>query len=363
MTAKKSTMAGLLAVMVASAAIVTDCSDANRDPRTLPPVVRIATAAPGGSSTQTYTGVVASRVQSDLGFRVGGRITARLVNVGDTVEAGQVLMRLDANDLTLAAAGQEQAVSAARARAVQAAAEERRYHELLASGWVSRRAYDQIQASAAAAAAELRAAQAQAGVARNAAQYTVLRATAPGVIVEALAEPGQVIAAGQPVLRLAQAGPREAVVSLPENVRPAIGSVALATLYNGAGGGTAQLRQLSDAADPRTRTFEARYVLSDEAADAALGSTVTIALAASGGSAVRVPIAALHDGGKGPGVWVLASDRRHVRWRPVKVTALGDEDAVIGNGLKPGEQFVAMGAHLLRDGQEVRPAPASGGAL
>ena len=363
MTARTSTLAGLVAMAIAAGAIVTGCTDASEDPRTLTPVVRIATAASGGAAAQTYTGVVASRVQSDLGFRVGGRITARLVNVGDTVKAGQVLMRLDANDLMLAAGAQEQAVVAARARADQAAAEERRYNELAASGWVSRRAYDQIQASAAAAAAELRAVQAQAGVARNAAQYAVLRATASGVIVEALAEPGQVIAAGQPVLRLAQAGPREAVVSLPEGVRPAIGSVARATLYNGAGRGTARLRQLSDAADPRTRTFEARYVLGGDAAEAALGSTVSIAFAGNGGSAVRVPIAALHDGGKGPGVWVLTPDRRHVRWRRVSVSALGDEDAAIADGLRPGEQFVAMGAHLLRDGQEVRPAVASGGAL
>ena len=361
MTARSDTKKGLL--MLASALGLAGCGEVERDPRTLPPVVRVAAATSGGHSTQSYSGVVASRVQSDLGFRVGGRITARLVDVGDSVRPGQVLLRLDAGDLALAAAAQEQAVAAARARSSQAAAEERRYRELVAAGWATRRTFEQVQAAAAAAAADFRAAQAQASVARNEARYATLTATAPGVVVQTMAEPGQVVAAGQLVLRLAHAGPREAVVSLPEAVRPALGSAATATLYNGTGTGTARLRQLSDAADPRTRTFEARYVLCGDAANAALGSTVTIALTVAGETGVRVPIAALHDAGKGPGIWVLAPDRLHVRWRPVTLVALGDEDVTIGKGLRSGEQFVTMGAHLLRDGQSVRPAPASGGSL
>lgn len=353
--------------VIAAAVTLAGCGKAERDPRTLPPVVRIATAQPGSGGERSFSGVVASRVQSDLGFRVGGRITQRLVDVGDTVRAGQELLRLDSSDLGLAAAAQGQAVAAARARAVQAASEERRYRDLVAAGAISALAYDQAKTAAAAAAAQLRAAEAQAGVARNETRYAVLRAGRAGVVVATLAEPGQVVAAGQPVLRLAEAGPREAVVSLPETIRPAIGSVATATLYDGGRQGPARLRQLSDAADPRTRTFEARYVLGGGASGAALGSTVTIALADAGAGAaasgVRVPITALHDAGKGPGVWVLAADRRHVRWRPVTLAALGEEDVTIARGLRPGEAFVAMGAHLLRDKQAVRPARAAGGRL
>ncbi|WP_085811400.1 efflux RND transporter periplasmic adaptor subunit [Sphingomonas sp. TZW2008] len=366
---------GVIAVIGALAG----CDKAEIDPRTLPPVVRIATAQPGGATGRSFSGVVAARVQSDLGFRVGGRIVRRLVNVGDTVRAGQELMRLDASDLGLAAAAQGQAVAAARARAVQATSEERRYRDLVAAGAVSALVYDQAKTAAAAATAQVRAAEAQAGTARNAARYAVLRASTAGVIVETLAEPGQVVAAGQPVLRVAEAGPREAVVNLPETIRPAIGSIASATLYGdgvsgeeqggGGGRGPARLRQLSDAADPRTRTFEARYVLGGGAAGAALGSTVSIALADAGGGGggdgggVRVPIAALRDAGRGPGVWVLAPDQRHVRWRPVTLAALGDEDVTIGRGLRAGEAFVTMGAHLLRDGQAVRPTRASGAGL
>lgn len=355
--------AGLLFMAAVSLLVSTGCSEAEPDPRTLPPIVRVTTAGQNGGAANQFTGVVASRVQSDIGFRVGGRIMARRVNVGESVRPGQVLLQLDGSDLALAAAAQEQAVVAARARAAQAASEERRVRDLVAAGWVSKRAFDQVQNAAAAAAADLRAAEAQAAVARNAAHYAVLSATAPGIVVQTLAEPGQVVAAGQPVLRLAGAGPREAVINLPETVRPALGSVATATLYNGAGTGTARLRQLSNAADPRTRTFEARYVLEGPAAAAALGSSVTIALAGSGEPGIRIPVAALRDAGKGPGVWVLTPDRRHVRWRPVTLAALGEEEITIGSGLAADEAFVAMGAHLLHDGQEVRPARASGSGL
>lgn len=353
--------------VIAAATALAGCGNAERDPRTLPPVVRIATAGQATDGERSFSGVVASRVQSDLGFRVGGRITQRLVDVGDTVRAGQDLLRLDSNDLGLAAAAQGQAVAAARARAMQAASEERRYRDLVDAGAISALTYDQAKTAAAAAAAQLRAAEAQAGVARNETRYAVLRTGHAGVVVATLAEPGQIVAAGQPVLRLAEAGPREAVVSLPETIRPAIGSLATATLYDGGRQSPARLRQLSDAADPRTRTFEARYVLLGSAAVAALGSTVTIAIPSAGTNAaeggVRVPIAALHDAGKGPGVWILSADRRHVRWRPVTLAALGDEEATVTRGLRPGEAFVAVGAHLLRDGQAVRPTRAAGGRL
>lgn len=327
------------------------------DPRTDAPVVRVATAAPAASGERRFSGVVTARVQSDLGFRVGGKVVARLVDAGQAVRRGQPLMRIDATDYALGVTAQNELVEAARARAVQTASDERRLKGLVAAGAVSAIAYDQAKAAADTAKAQLDAAEAQARVSRNAAGYAVLIADADGVVVETLAEPGQVVAAGQPVIRLARAGPREATITLPETVRPAVGSLATAYGFNGQAVGQARLRQLSDAADPRTRTFEAKYVLSGAAAQAPLGSTMVVALPGQAGVAIKgleAPIGALYDTGKGPGVWVVKPGASTVDWRPVQVSGVGAETVTITGGLRGGEQFVALGAHMLHQGQRVR---------
>ncbi|VAP38262.1 Co/Zn/Cd efflux system membrane fusion protein [Klebsiella pneumoniae] len=327
------------------------------DPRTRPPLVRAATVVSADDASRAFTGVVVARVQSDLGFRVQGKILERLVDTGQTVKRGQPLMRLDPVDLRLQAQAQQQAVAAARARAKQAAADEVRYRGLVAAGAVSASAYDQIKAAADTARAELSAAQAQANVAQNATGYAVLLADADGVVVDTLAEPGQVVSAGQPVVRLARAGQREAIVQLPETLRPAPGSEAQATLYGtGKQSSPAKLRLLSDAADPVTRTFEARYVLEGALAGAPLGSTVTLHLAEdkTAHQVMQVPLAAIYDPGKGPGVWSISGKPARVSWRSVQVLGLGDDAARVTGSLKPGEQVVALGAHLLHDGEAVR---------
>lgn len=324
------------------------------DPRTGPPLVQVATVRPADAASRGFTGVVAARVQSDLGFRVGGKVIARLVDIGQTVRRGQVLMRIDPTDLGLAESGQRETVAAARARAIQAAADEKRLHGLVAAGAISQRDYDAAKAAADGARAQLAAAQASANSAGNARDYATLRADADGVVVETLAEPGQVVAAGQTVLRLARQGPREAAVSLPEAYHPAIGSSAIATVEGVAGSLPARLRQLSGSADPRTRTFDARYVLTGAAAQAPLGRTVTLALPGAGTQGVRVPLGAVHDGGKGPGVWIVPASGG-VRWRPVRIARLEAEEAVLAAGLTPGERVVALGADQLHDGEAVRP--------
>lgn len=334
------------------------CSKAPADPRVGPPLVRVATVGAAGQSRRTFTGIVSARVQSDLGFRVPGKIVERLVDTGQVVRRGQPLMRIDRTDLALATVAQAGSVAAARAKALQTAADEARYRDLVSAGAVSASAYDQAKAAADAARAQLNAAQAQAGVARNEAGYSVLVADADGVVVETLAEPGQVVSAGQTVVRLAHAGPREATVSLPETIRPAIGSTASAAIFNAAASGSARLRQLSSAADPMTRTFDARYVLEGAAANAPLGATVTIALTdAKTAGAMEVPLSALFDNGHGPGVWIVAGSPLQVTWRPVRLSGLGDETATIADGVKAGEHFVALGAHLLHQGEAVRIAP------
>ncbi len=275
------------------------------------------------------------------------------MNAGDRVRRGQSLMRIDPTDLGLAVAEQQEAVASARARAAQAAADERRLRGLDQTGAISAQAYDQAKAAADSAQAQLAAAEATARTAGNARDYAVLRADADGVVVDTLAEPGQVIAAGQVAVRLAQEGPREAAVSLPETVRPAIGSTAVATIEGAAAGSPARLRQLSDAADPHTRTFDARYVLTGEAALVPLGRTVDVALVMRGDGNVAVPLGALHDFGSGPGVWVLSAAGR-VQWRGVRVARLDAESAVVAAGLRPGERVVALGADQLHADEIVR---------
>jgi len=348
---------GSLLILSGAALAMSACSQTPADPRLGPQLVRVASAENDGTSQREFTGVVSARVQSDLGFRVAGKIVQRLVDTGQVVHRGQPLMRIDRTDLALETVAQSSTVAAARARALQTGADERRYRDLVSAGAVSASAYDQAKAAADTARAQLAAAQAQAGVARNEAGYSVLLADADGVVVETLGEPGQVVTAGQTVVRLAHAGPREATIDLPETVRPAIGSTASASVFDGSGAGTARLRQLSSAADPQTRTFEARYVLEGSAANAPLGATVTIGLSdPNAAPAMKVPLAALYDNGHGPGVWIVGGRPLHVAWRPVRVVALGEESATIGGGIRPGERFVALGAHLLHQGEVVRVA-------
>jgi RND family efflux transporter MFP subunit len=330
------------------------------DPRQERPLVRLATAAPATGPERGFTGIVGARVQSNLGFRVAGKIVQRLVNVGQQVKAGQPLMRIDETDLRLALTAKRNAVAAARATVVQLEADEQRYASLRNSGWVSRQRYEQTKAALDTATAQLAAAEAEASVAENEATYSVLVADADGTVVETLGEPGQVVSAGQTVVRLAHAGPREAVVALPETIRPAIGSVAEASVYGGNGRRyTAHLRQLSDSADAQTRTFEARYVLDGDAAAAPLGSTVTLRLASQARQTeVQVPLGAVLDDGQKTGVWVLDRATSTVRFRPVKLVRVSGETAVI-SGLSPGDPIVSLGAHLLHEGTRVRTASES----
>jgi RND family efflux transporter MFP subunit len=264
-------------------------------------------------------------------------------------------MRIDVTDFAHVITTQTQNVEAARAKAQQASADEVRYRGLVSTGAVSASTYDQFKANSDAAQAQLAAAESQALVAKDEGDYALLVADSDGIVVETLAEPGQVVSAGQTVVKLAHAGPREAAVNLPETIRPALGSTVRATVYGKTDSVEAHLRQLSDAADPTTRTFEARYVLGGADAKAPLGVTVTIQLpGAADTNGLTVPIAAITDRGKGPGVWVVNEKSSTVSFRPVRVVRLGDEDATLSGGIRPGEQIVALGAHLLSEGQQVR---------
>ncbi|WP_042702711.1 efflux RND transporter periplasmic adaptor subunit [Azospirillum sp. B506] len=359
---------GVLTAALGAAAFVTlsmhtQEASAVSDPRQEAPIVRLAEAVPVARAERGFTGVVGARVQSNLGFRVPGKIIERLATVGQPVKAGQPLMRIDETDLRLALTAKRNAAAAARATVVQTQADERRYASLVNDGWATRQRHEQAKAALDTARAQLASAEADARVAENEATYSVLVADSDGTVVETLGEPGQVVAAGQTVIRIAQAGPREAVVALPETIRPPIGSPAEASLYGTDGQRYgAHLRQLSDAADAQTRTYEARYVLDGDAASAPLGATVTIRLTGLTGRTdnIQVPLGAVLDDGRRTGVWTLDRTSSTVRFQPVRLVRVSGETAVI-SGIGLGDPVVSLGAHLLQEGARVRTASESGG--
>jgi len=356
-------LGGFLIAGLGVAAFLTLSGEAVSDPRQNAPLVRLVAATRVTESERAFTGIIGAKVQSNLGFRVPGKIVERLVNVGQQVKSGQPLMRIDQTDLGLVLAAKRSAVAAARASAVQANADERRYAMLVGEGAISQQRYEQAKAASDTAKAQLAAAEADARVASNEAAYSVLVADADGTVVETLAEPGQVVSAGQTVVRLAQSGPREAVVALPETVRPAIGSLAEARIYGEDRYRlTAHLRQLSDSADAQTRTYEARYVLDGRDAEAPLGATVTIWLTSQAREPeIEVPLGAVLDDGQKTGVWVLDRRTSTVRFRPIKLVRVTDETAVI-SGLNSTDPIVSLGAQLLHEGERVKSSSESRGS-
>lgn len=325
-----------------------------------PPYVRSFTVITAGSNDAQFTGVIHARTESDLGFRVPGKIIEKLVKDGDHVKGGQALMRLDPTDLQLAAAAAREAMEAARAQNKLALADERRLHKLVAMKAVSVQEYDRAKSSADATTAQLKAAVAHSAQLENQVGYAVLKAEADGVIMETLADVGQVVGAGTVVIRLAHHGPREAVVNLPEGeAKVATKSTAVANLYAVPGQTfPAQLRELSAMADPLTRTYQARYTLSGAGENAPLGATVTVHLDREDTDGAvpqyEIPIGALYDGGTGTSVWVIDPDTSTVSRQPVEVIKLGSETALISKGLKLGERILALGAHLVTEGEQVK---------
>ena len=326
-----------------------------------PPVVRTVTPVPSRGNGSRFTGVVHARYESALGFRVAGKIAERMVDPGVHVRAGQPLMRLDSTDFDLAVKAAHAAVETARATATQAAADESRRRTLVGQGWATQQAYEQSKASADADAAQLASALAQEKQTVDQAGYAVLRTDADGVVMEVPADPGQVIAAGQTVVRLARDGAREAVVDLPEGGPADATHEAAASLYTDPSTTfPATLRELSAMADPLTRTYRARYVLDGAGQAAPLGATVTLRLAAtSGAPTFDVPTGALFDDGHGPAVWAVDAAASTVSSRPVHVIRIGDEDVTVEGDLTTLDRIVALGAHLLRAGQQIDPADPS----
>jgi RND family efflux transporter MFP subunit len=326
---------------------------------TSPRLVRAYMVTSAGGDSMEYTGVIHARTESDLAFRVSGKIIEKLVKAGDHVKRGQALMQLDPTDLRLAANAAQSAVEAARAQNKRALADELRQRRLVAMKAVSVQEYEQAKSAADATTAQLNSAVAYARQLENQAGYAVLRADADGVIMEIPADVGQVVGPGNVVVRLAHDGAREAVVNLPEGNEKLAKSTATATLYADSGQTfPAKLRELSAMADPLTRTYQARFSLGGVGKNAPLGATVTVHLDGDNADGAvqhyEIPVGALYDGGAGTSVWVINPNTSTLSRRPVEVAKLGSETAMVSKGLKPGERILALGAHLVKEGEKVK---------
>ena len=325
--------------------------------------VRSFTVGSAYTSAPRYTGVVHARTESDLGFRVSGKIIEKLVDRGEHVKKGQALMRLDPADLALASNAAQQAVDAARAEQERALPDAERLKKLLPARAASQQDYDRAVAAATASTARLKAAEAEARRAANELEYAVLKADADGVVMEVPADAGQVVAVGQVVVRLARDGTREAVVNVPEKALSTAKSATEAYLYTHPEHTfPVTLRELSAMADPLSRTFQARYTLEEDGKTAPLGATVTVVYKANSDNdqeRYEVPLGALYDTGSGTKVWVINDTDSTVSLRPVTVIHLGQETAAITGDLKSGERIVALGAHLLKPAEKIRVAAAN----
>ena len=329
------------------------CGEKEPPPDTMqtgPRLVKAVKVSAGETAPQyRYSGEVRARHETQLAFRVGGKLVARLVDAGARVKKGQPLARLDPADLQLTAAQAE-------ANRALAAADLKRTQELKEKNFVSQSALDAKETAA-------RAAAAQAQLAQNQAGYATLVAEADGVVAAVLAEPGQVVAAGQGVFRVARDGEREVAIAIPE--------AHLAGLKIGMDGTTqlwadgtdttyrAVLRELAPAADAATRTFAARVALPEAPANLPLGLTATVSFARTQPGRIVVPLAAILQQGDRAAVWVIGADNTLAQ-RVVDVERYSDAGAVLKGGLNGDETIVAAGAFKLVAGEKVRIAAESG---
>ncbi len=325
-------------------------------------VITVGLHAP--ASTLEYAGEVRARVESRLGFRVGGKLLDRSVEPGQSVKAGQLLARLDPQDLKLAADAARAQLAAARSNHALAAADLTRYQALRDQKFISGAELERRDAAAQAARAQLDQAQAQMSVQGNQAAYASLHADVAGVVTAVLAERGQVVAAGMPVVQIAQDGARDVVFSVPEDKLSAIGIGTEVQVRRWSAPGTfkARVREVAASADPVTRTFTVKALVQTPQ-DLALGSTVSVlltALQATGAPVIKLPTSALRQEGQASAVWVLDGTSMTVKSQTVQVITADGNDVVVAGGLQPGVQVVVAGVHVLAAGQKVTLYKATG---
>lgn len=308
------------------------------------------------SQPREFVATIRPRVESDLGFRVAGKVVKRFVQPGQKVRAGDPLASLDENDIKLQKEQAEADLASAKMAMAQTQGDERRALALRKNGWTTDATLDRIKAAAQEARGRHQRAARALEMAQNSLEYATLRADGDGVVTQTMVEPGQVVAAGQTAVRLAHSGELEAAVSLPEDFAAAAdkGDASLRLWSNKDKSYRAKLRELSPSADPASRTFAARYAILDPDPAAALGMSATLSIAAPGAQPViSVPLSALYNQGSGPAVWKVDADGR-LQLTPVKLVRYDSGSALITGGVSPGDQIVVLGVHKLEAGKKVR---------
>ncbi len=305
---------------------------------------------------RSFVATVRPRIESDLGFRVAGKVARRLVDVGAVVKAGQPLAELDSVDLGLQREQSAAEMRAARAALAQAEAEFTRTSSLIRDGWSTPSNLDRQRAAVEEARGRVIRAERAVSLAENALSYAVLTADADGAVTATMIEPGQVVSAGQPAVRLARTAEKEAQVAVPEALIGAVreSSARISLWSNPDRTYSGRLRELSPSADPTTRTYLARFTIDEAGPEVDLGMTATVTV----GSAVqdrivRLPLSALFNQGQGPAVWVVEADGKPAL-RPVSVAGYEARDVLIAGGLKQGDKVVTLGVQKIDPGQPVK---------
>ncbi|AMM26101.1 efflux RND transporter periplasmic adaptor subunit [Variovorax sp. PAMC 28711] len=324
------------------------------------PVRAVKVMTVGASAYDTepeFSAEVRARVESRIGFRVAGKITKRQAELGQHVNAGQVLAQLDPQDYKLAADGARAQLAAAMTNRDLAAADLRRYQGLREQNFISGAEIERRETTFKAAQAQYEQAQAQLSSQGNQANYTTLVADVPGIVTAIEAEPGQVVSAGSPVVRVAQDGARDVVFAVPEDRASLItpGSSVAVRAWSGGPELEGKVREVAGSADAVTRTFTVKVAI-DAATAPPLGATVyarPASLSRTGTAVIKLPTSALRHEGQGTAVWVLDKASMQVRSQPVQVATADGNAAVIAGGVTPGMLVVVAGVHVLSPGQKV----------
>jgi RND family efflux transporter MFP subunit len=318
------------------------------------PVRAMVVAAGTGKTIIELAGEIQPRYESQLGFRVGGKLIARKVEVGTLVKRGQVLMQLDPLDLQLAQSQAKAAVSATESTLALAKADLDRYRELRQKNFVSQALLDAKEAAYKSAIASHEQANAGLKVQANQSSYSTLYADADGVITAVQAEVGQVVAAGTPVVKLARTAEKEVRVSIPEDqieVLRQVTDLAVKTWANSNVAISGRLRELSPIADPATRTYTAKISLPRAGPEIRLGMTATVQFAAPALPGIHLPMTALVNSKEGTAVWVV--ENGVVKLVPVQVASATGTEVLVAQGLSAGQSVVTAGVNQLRPGQKV----------
>lgn len=347
-----------LPCLLLALAALSACGEPPAPPPAEPRPVRVSTVEARGEATVvSLTGTVQAETEVNLGFRIDGRMVERLVNVGDRVTAGQVVARLDRTNEENGLRSARAALVAAQAQLVETEANFERARELLRSGFGTRQRFDQASQQLQTARSAVESAQAQANIAENRLGYTQLLADADGIVTARGAEPGEVVAPGRMIVRLARQDGLDAVFDVPPVVKdmaPPDVVVGVALTLDPLVRTTGRVREVSPSADPVTGTFRVRIGLSNPPPGLRLGSTVTGRMEVAGGAGYAIPASALTRQGASPAVWVVDPQSRTVALRPVEVLRHDPARAVISSGLAGGEVIVTAGVQALRPGQQVR---------